>query len=146
MTLTKQPLMLSGRGGRQSRRQWFTGQRAALAQVVGFLDALVGVASGDAQPVGQHMGELAADLRRGGLLVHLVDQRMARHRQPAHVVFEALQQCQSLRCGQRIERQVSQTGDRVAKRVELGDDLLATADCHTRILSATTDKKPLKQQ
>jgi hypothetical protein len=117
----------------------------ALTEITGFLDAPVGLAAGDAQPVGQHVGELAADLRRAGLLVHTVDQRIPRHRQPAAILFQAFEQPQPLRCGQRVERQVSQTRDRLAQRVERRDDLLTTTDCcHTRTLSATTDKKLLK--
>ena len=44
------PAGLGGRGGRQHRRQRFTGQRASRPQVGGFGEAAVGVGRGDAPP------------------------------------------------------------------------------------------------
>ena len=48
--------------------------RAPRTEVLGFMDAAGGFSTGDAQPIGQRVGELAAELGWGRLLAYLVDQ------------------------------------------------------------------------
>ena len=65
-------LRLGGRG--QHRLQGFAVQSPPLAEVGGLVDAPRGVGAADPQPVGQHRGQLAAQLGRVGLFGELVDQ------------------------------------------------------------------------
>jgi len=48
--------------------------RAPRTEVLGFMDAAGGFSTGDARPIGQRVGELAAELGWGRLLAYLVDQ------------------------------------------------------------------------
>jgi hypothetical protein len=124
--------VVGGRGGGQLRRLGvppacggrFTSQCGALPQIGGFIDAAGGLGAGDAQPVGQYVRLLAADLGRGGLTGHPIDQLVARNGQASRRVFEALQQAQALRGGQRLKRQLGQSGHRDLQRVKDLDGLL----------------------
>jgi hypothetical protein len=79
---------LGGRGGRIPRRQRLAGQRAPGAQRSRVSDTAIGFPAGDAQSVGQHVGERAAEFGWGGLALDLVDQLVACRGQPAHLAFE----------------------------------------------------------
>ncbi len=68
------PLRLGGGG--QQWRQCVAGDRFALAEIGGVVNAPRCFRAGDPQPVRQGRRQLAAQLRRVGLLADLVDQRM----------------------------------------------------------------------
>lgn len=113
------PVPLCGRGDGIPRCEWFSGQRLARAQVSGLVDPTIGFAAGDAQSVGQHTGEFAADFSRGGLAVDLADQRMTRHRQPAHLAFQELEVGESVRGGQSVVGVPDDARDDLTQRDEV---------------------------
>jgi len=76
------PLPLSGRGGRQYRRQRLTGQGLPRPQIGGLAEAPTGLGAADQGPFGHRMGQLAAQLLCGGLAGKLIDQGMLHGRQP----------------------------------------------------------------
>ncbi len=130
MPLADQPLALGGRGRGQLRCQWFSGERAALPEVGGFVDAPAGLGLGDAQPVGQSRAQLAAEFCFAGLRVELIDQLMLRGAQLACHAFEVLQRPQPFRGGQDIKGQLAQPVQAGVDHVEDLHDLLTTARTH----------------
>ncbi len=74
----------------------------ALAQIGGFADPPGGFGAADQRPVGDRVGELAAQFLRGGFLRELVDQPMFTGTQPAAHRLVALQLCQALSGAQHL--------------------------------------------
>ncbi len=136
---------LCGGGGRQPRGQRFTGDRAARSQVGGLGHPAVGLAAGDAEPVGQDEAEFAAQLSRTGVLDELIDQRVAGHREPPSFLLEPFQQRKPLRGGQCVIRMPCDAGHHGAQRIEVLLNLLATNRTHARIVSDCTDTKRGRQ-
>jgi hypothetical protein len=83
--------------------------------------------------------QLAADLDRGGLMAHSVDQFMAWCRQSSDFLFEPLQQSEPFRGGQHVEGQLRQLGYRGMQPVEGSEDLLPAIRKHVRMISAKSD-------
>jgi hypothetical protein len=126
-------------GGRQPWRQRFTGDRMARPKILRIADAPTGLGAADPQPIGQCMGQLAAQFGLAGLPGELVDQCVAGRRQPAGVLFEALQHGQDFRASQHVERQLEQSRYRVVESVETLDDFLTVIRMHVRRISPLAD-------
>jgi hypothetical protein len=90
------PGALRGRGGRQYRRQGFTGERAALAQISGVAHTAGGFGAAGQRPVGDRVGELAPEFFGSGLLLELIDERMFAGGQASSHLLVALQHYQPL--------------------------------------------------
>jgi hypothetical protein len=134
------PGPLGGRGGRIPRRERLAGQRLAGAQIARLADPAIGFAAGDAQPVGQHVGELPADLCRSGLALDLVDQLISGHRQSAHFAFQPFEVGDSVAGGQCLVGVPDDARDHLVQRREIRGDLLVGTRMHVHTLWRTTDK------
>jgi hypothetical protein len=97
------------------------------------------VTTSDPKPVGQCRGQFAAQLSRVGLLADLVDQGVLDGRQLTAHFLAALQHCQPLRGGQRIERQLQSTIEVSLERVEGSDDIFPATRTHVRIIMERAD-------
>jgi hypothetical protein len=75
---------------------------------LGFVDASADVAAGDVEPLGQHLGEFAAEFGGGGLGDQLVEDRMLRDGESAPAAFQVLEYLQKLLGGQCVERHLGQ--------------------------------------
>ena len=109
---------LGGRGLRQARWYRLAGQRAALAQLLGVVEAPVGVFAADPQPGGQHIGEvLGTQLNCGTVADQLADQPVLDDRLASAQRLQPGQHFQHFRIRQRVERQA---GDGIERGLEPG--------------------------
>ena len=127
----------------QHRRQWFAGDRFALTEIGGFAYAPRCIGAGDAQSIGQCRGQLAAQLRRIGLLADLVDQRVFDGRQPTPKGLAGLQQCEPLRGSQRVEGQIQGALEVSLERIEDFDDFFSATRTHVRTVAKRSDNSAL---
>jgi hypothetical protein len=143
MAGTDGALALSGGGRVQQRRQGFSTDCAARTQISGLGHSSAGFGAGDVQPVGQRVGQPAAQFFGRGLLSQLIDQLMARRAEPSCLLLEALQQRQPLRGGQRVILVPDNPRHHLMQRSEVRLDLLTTTRTHVRMLSRVTpDNNP----
>ena len=120
-----------------SGRQRLAGQRTPRPQLGGLVDAPPGLLGVDQRPLGDRVGQLAAQLLGGGQPGQLIDQRMLSRGQPAAHPLHPLQQDQTLTGGQVLEIQPEHTIDRDIQRVKRRGDRVSI---HTPKLAEDTDK------
>jgi hypothetical protein len=109
---------LTGRGARKDWRQGFAGQRAPLTQISSLTDPPPGFGATNQRPVGDRMGELAAQLFWRGLLRQLIDQRMFAGGQAPSRPLVALQQCQPFSTAQHLRVEPDDRIDGGVQRIE----------------------------
>ena len=136
-------LPLACGGARQHRRQRFSGESVAGAEVGGVVDAPGGLGAADQRPVGDRMRQCAAQFFGRGLAGQVIDQRMLDGRDPPSCLLATLQQQQLVIGAQRIDVQPQHRIDRGVHGIKRRSDRLQidnTGSTHDPRLATATDK------